>query len=364
MSLESSYNAGPGILVLNWTAVAITILVMALRVIAKLRIRHFAVDDTIMLCASALALVASIMITLAIENGYGRHYRTLSHASQVLALKYYTGFQCLSIVATGAGRAAFTIYLLNILRQKRAVEIILWVIFGLQIVINCVSVITVLAQCQNVNSIWDTTVISTCWDPNVDRIYAYVQCSINTGTDLFLALFPTYTFWSLNLKKRIKITLIILMSLGLIAMIASIMRIVYLTTISERGDQTAVTVRLTRWALTECYLVIVTASLPCIRSLIIDSVRKSVRNFPSVSRSRPGRSHQYTISGPIASRQGYGNWTGVQASQTPGRESAEFILDGNTELHQLENGRITKQVDVMIFSNYSTNMGGRSHPPL
>ncbi|PYH91194.1 hypothetical protein BO71DRAFT_401584 [Aspergillus ellipticus CBS 707.79] len=360
MSPGSSYNAGPGILALNWTAVAVAILVMTLRVVAKLRIRHFAVDDTIMLCASALALAASIMITLAIENGYGRHYKILSHTSQVLALKYYTGFQCLSIVATGAGRAAFTIYLLKILRQERAVEIILWCIFGVQIVINTVSVITVLAQCKDVRSIWDTSIIPVCWDPNVDRIYGYAQCSINTGTDLFLALFPTYTFWNLNLRMRIKISLVVLMSLGLIAMIASIMRIFYLKTISERGDQTAATVSLTRWALVECYLVIITASIPCIRSLIIHSVQ----NISSESRSRVGRTPNISISRPVTARQGYGNWTGVQAAQTPGRESAGFMIHNNTELNRLENGRITKKVDVMIFSNYSTNMGGRSHPPL
>lgn len=52
MSFQSiSYNAGPGILALNWTAAAIAILVMILRVIAKLRIRHYAVNDTAMLCA-------------------------------------------------------------------------------------------------------------------------------------------------------------------------------------------------------------------------------------------------------------------------------------------------------------------------
>lgn len=59
MSFQSiSYNAGPGILALNWTAAAIAILVMILRVIAKLRIRHYAVNDTAMLCA----LVGSIKL--------------------------------------------------------------------------------------------------------------------------------------------------------------------------------------------------------------------------------------------------------------------------------------------------------------
>lgn len=195
MSIQSiSYNAGPGILALNWTAAAIAILVMILRVIAKIRIRHYAVNDTAMLCAlvsttkmaqlmlrlieahQVLALAASVMITLAIAHGYGRHSWYLSKENQVLALKYYTGFQCLSIIATGAGRAAFTLYLLNILRQERYLGWILWFIFALQIIINVASVATVLAQCQDINSLWDMHVDTACWDPNVERIYGYVQC--------------------------------------------------------------------------------------------------------------------------------------------------------------------------------------------
>lgn len=38
----------------------------------------------------------------------------------------------------------------------------------------------------------------------------------NSACDLFLAVFPTLIFWNLNLKMRIKISLIILLSLGIL----------------------------------------------------------------------------------------------------------------------------------------------------
>ncbi|BCS15161.1 hypothetical protein ALUC_70394A [Aspergillus luchuensis] len=284
------------------------------------------------------------MITLAIAHGYGRHFWSLSQADQVLALKYYTGFQCLSIIATGAGRAAFTLYLLNILRQERYLGWILWFIFALQIVINSVSVVTILVQCQDVDSLWDVHVSTTCWDPNVERIYGYVQCSINTASDLFLAVFPTYTFWSLSLKLRVKISLVVLMGFGLVAMVASIMRIVHLGSIAERGDPTAVTVQLTRWALAECYLVIITASMPCIRSLVI----ASVRNISSGNRSRVVGS-QYKISPPIPSRAEYSTW-----ADAPPPHSREYILSSYPMERERIGGRaITKQVDITVIRNRS-----------
>jgi hypothetical protein len=40
--------------------------------------------------------------------------------------------------------------------------------------------------------------------------------AFNSATDLFLAIFPTVVFWNLNLKLRIKISLMVLLSLGIV----------------------------------------------------------------------------------------------------------------------------------------------------
>jgi hypothetical protein len=40
--------------------------------------------------------------------------------------------------------------------------------------------------------------------------------AFNTATDLYLSAFPAYFFWNLNLKLRVKISLIVLLSLGLV----------------------------------------------------------------------------------------------------------------------------------------------------
>ena len=40
--------------------------------------------------------------------------------------------------------------------------------------------------------------------------------AVNTASDFFLAVFPMVIFWNLHLKWRIKASLIILMSLGIV----------------------------------------------------------------------------------------------------------------------------------------------------
>ncbi|BCS03213.1 uncharacterized protein AKAW2_70091A [Aspergillus luchuensis] len=282
---SASYDAGPGILGLTWAATGVATLIMLLRLIAKHRIRNLSWDDATMVFAYALAIASSILITIAISHGYGRHGYELDRTDRILTTKLYTVFQCVTIVSTGTGRVAFVLYLMPIFRHKYLTGHLLWLIFALQLIANYVSPVTILARCSDIRAIWDVSVKSKCWNPNILIIYSYVQCTINTATDLYLAIFPAYTLWSLNLKRRTKTILIILMSLGLIAMVGSIMRIINLPSLSIIDDESAATNRLTIWALLECYLVITTASIPCIRTLVLDSVRLLVNS----SRSRSHR---------------------------------------------------------------------------
>lgn len=74
------------------------------------------------------------------------------------------------------------------------------------------------------------------------------------------------------------------------AAVGSIMKAVYLKEILT-WDGTANAIELTCWAMIECYLVIITASVPCLRSLVISSVRQlfasdKSSNFPITSSYR------------------------------------------------------------------------------
>ena len=118
-------------------------------------------------------------------------------------------------------------------------------------------------------------------------------------------------------------------------MVASIMRSLYLPSLSKIGDRTAATNRLTIWALLECYLVIITASIPCIRSLVMDSVRHIMSSSRSTSvrdaDSNGKRSRQNTW-GDYASSWNYP----VGGDDLEGRR---HIL-GDVELGRVDRGRV------------------------
>ncbi|RAK95278.1 uncharacterized protein BO80DRAFT_487265 [Aspergillus ibericus CBS 121593] len=339
--MAASYNAGPYILGINWIAAGLAIFIVLLRLIAKRRVRNVAWDDAAMIFALMLGLASSVLITISIYYGYGKHVMDIEPSDRLFAMKIYTIFQCVSILSTGTGRVAFVLYLLPIFQQQYITRHLLWFIFALQLITNYVSPVTILAQCKDVSVLWDPTVQTQCWDPKITVAYSYVQCSINTATDLYLATFPVYTFWNLNLRRRTKAILMILLSLGLVAMVASIMRALYLPSLSDLGDRTVATNRLTIWALLECYIVITTASIPCIRSLVVHSVRHVI----SHSRTSSGRD----IDSKRSRQNTWGDYSSswnypVAAADLEGRR---HILS-DVELVRIDHGRASKLMEVSV----------------
>lgn len=83
---------------------------------------------------------------------------------------------------------------------------------------NTASAVLPLSICRDVAALWDPKVAmtTTCGDLAAVIDFAYYSNTFNSATDLFLAVFPAVVFWNLNLKLRIKISLIVLLSLGIV----------------------------------------------------------------------------------------------------------------------------------------------------
>ncbi|KAJ5091775.1 hypothetical protein NUU61_006645, partial [Penicillium alfredii] len=274
----SSYDAGPQLLKEVWALTAVAILITALRIPAKLRVGKLGWDDALMSFALVsnihfsfcLAIIGSAMLTLAIKHGFGQHIGHISTTNIPKAIMYDYSAQAFGIAGGTVGRIAFIVFIVGLLGARRSHSIVLWTLVGLQPVANLMFIVIIFVQCPgHVSAIWAHTGKEKCWDLRVQAFYGYFQGSFNSATDLYLAIFPTYIFWSLNLKLRVKLGLAGLLGLGIFAMTASIIKTVQTQVLaSADSDPTTATVNYDRWLYIETYLVIITASIPCLRSLV------------------------------------------------------------------------------------------------
>jgi hypothetical protein len=199
----------------------------------------------------ALAIIASTLFTIDVHYGYGQDTSELAFDYAVLAVKFYTITQACVIGSSTAGRVAFILYLQAILGGEMKHRIILLTLAILEVAFNAVSIILIFTYCKNVELISNKALHVECL--NRQKQYAYFQsgtpisclllrtkgyvpaivvipynprlhvipidCSpliaFNTAVDLYLVMVPTWIFWGLNLRLGVKVSLIVLMSLGL-----------------------------------------------------------------------------------------------------------------------------------------------------
>ncbi|KAJ6113990.1 hypothetical protein N7523_007307 [Penicillium sp. IBT 18751x] len=346
-----------------WAAVIIATLIVILRVFAKIKINRFFVDDVLMIVAVILAIASTVFLSLSVQHGFGKPLGEpfFTHDTS-LVLKYIAIQIPLVTFSTTIARTAFIIYLVAVLGTSKVYQIALWVVLVIQLIGNVASAVLPLSICKNVNILWDPTVKTTCGDLTAVVNFAYYSNTFNSATDLFLAVFPTVVFWNLNLKMRIKVGLIVLLSLGIVAMVASIVKTTKLNTLpSITNLGTAGGLELIRWGYIENAIIIITSSIPCIRPLIISSVRK----ISSATRS-------YELSGPFTNNRRTDQYGNTNASRRVRRShksrdmelgSVDRILDhghsaqtsttaiGRDSSSPTNDLGITKQVDITVITD-------------
>ncbi|KAJ5729206.1 uncharacterized protein N7483_003714, partial [Penicillium malachiteum] len=307
---SADHDDGPQLLRDVWGLTATAFVIVILRIIAKLRIGKFGPDDLLMgfalVSKSSLfyhfldklkhqlsTTVGSAMITIGIHYGFGQNMDNLSDASvsKVIMFDYLT--QTFGLAGGALGRVSFIVFIIGLLVSRQWHRLVFWTLIGLQLIVNSMFIIILFVQCQgHASAIWEHSDKAKCWSTLVQAYYGYFQGAFNSATDLYLAVFSTVIFWTLNLKLRVKLGLVALLGLGIFAMIAAIIKTVQTRVLASYDmDPTKATVSYDRWLFIETYLVIITASIPCIRSLL-----RSMKGQPSTSRNTHELSSRYVVS--------------------------------------------------------------------
>ncbi|KAJ5987423.1 hypothetical protein N7451_011788 [Penicillium sp. IBT 35674x] len=289
---KSVYDSGPQLLRDVWALTAVAILVVVLRFIAKWRVHKLGLDDLLMGFALCLSTVGSVMITLGIQHGFGQKVGDIGadDVSKVIMYDYLT--QTFALAGGALGRISFIVFVIGLLVSKQWHRVVFWILVAMQVLVNSMFVIILFVQCPgHASAIWEHSDKSKCWNTKVQAYYGYFQGAFNSATDLYLAVFSTCIFWTLNLKLRVKLGLVTLLGLGIFAMVAAIIRTVQTRVLASYDmDPTIATVDYDRWLYIETYLVIITASVPFLRSLV-----RSMKSQPT-SRNTHELSSPYVVS--------------------------------------------------------------------
>ena len=155
-------------------------------------------------------------MTVSVAYGLGNHESVLLPSNIVKTNLWSWIAQILAILTLVVARFAVISFLLALSdRTHRQSRWVLYLVGGLQGIINIVEVVLILQQCQPIQKLWDPTITGTCDLIEICSKVGFLQGSIGAFADLLLAFYPIYIIGPLKQKWKVKLSLCLIMGGGL-----------------------------------------------------------------------------------------------------------------------------------------------------
>lgn len=144
--------------------------------------------------------------------------------------------QAFHIMSTCFGKISIVIFILRIKGHSGPQAWILYILASCLFVSSVICVVFIFVQCSPSSALWDHSVVGKCWSPKVLQYCGYfTSCmfarlhkslqsaeiltslqAYSSFSDFVLAIFPSTWLWKLNMKIRVKISLAVVMGLGIL----------------------------------------------------------------------------------------------------------------------------------------------------
>ncbi|TVY88101.1 hypothetical protein LAWI1_G005889 [Lachnellula willkommii] len=171
-------------------------------------------DDFILMASWVLMLAFACLISAAVHYGMGTHVDQLDINQVTHGVLMILIGQSAVALAMGLSKTAVAIFLMRIV-TKTWHKIVLWFWIVTIMFLSLLVAIAVFAQCTPTKSIWDPRVKAAGQVCHMNlALAAEVLCSWSAAMDFFLAVYPWFVLWSVNIKRKERITICISLSLG------------------------------------------------------------------------------------------------------------------------------------------------------
>ncbi|CAJ2510233.1 Uu.00g061330.m01.CDS01 [Anthostomella pinea] len=264
--MESHRN--PTILVnsSSWPVAILATVFLALRIWCRAYLHSGLWYDDYLLIASLVALLLTCSLQSAMfAEGFGQDILATGLPASLFSAAF-----SMAALSTAWSKTAFAITLLSITKRKVAKAFLWFSILGLNVICYMFAVGVWAKSCESKDSkgFANAVLPGACWKADVFRQLMYVQATYSGLMDLALAFFPWIIIWKIKLRVQDRIGLSVAMSLGVVACVVVVVRIVLLTETNGAFDYTYVVGKICVTNVAEPATTILAQSIPVFRALL------------------------------------------------------------------------------------------------
>ncbi|KAF2024509.1 hypothetical protein EK21DRAFT_94032 [Setomelanomma holmii] len=276
-------NLAPKMLAVDGTIFGLAMLCVLLRIYVRaVMLKTFGVDDWIMMLAAVLSATCfSLFVTLT-QHGVGHHaeYFTFVHPEYMsVFFKVVWWYAWIVVVAYTSIKLSIACFLLRLADHRRHWRWVLYTIMTLTtggtvvlVLFTIGSVLSLILQCKPVAAAWDFTLrpptgTATCYSVTTYRNTGLFNSIFNLFTDLLLAVLPVPMVWKLQANLRTRVSLCIVLGLGLFACGTAVYKIPLQYHFFEEADFSGKGAWYYIWQQIEMNVGIIAACLPTLKPL-------------------------------------------------------------------------------------------------
>ncbi|KAI1080756.1 hypothetical protein F5B20DRAFT_589130 [Whalleya microplaca] len=222
-------------------------------------------DDYLLVVTWVLQATFAALFTASSAYGFGQHVTDISAEDVQMATKIEVTGQFVVSLAMGFSKTAVAMFLMRIVVSAWH-KAVLWFWIITMMAWSMLLAISCFAQCTPVESIWDARVKPKSCPLDLTLI-AFIMCSWSAAMDFFLAAFPWWVLWNLNMQKKEKFTICVSLSLGVLAGVCGVVRTSGLQVLSQTADYLYATADSVMWTSSELTVTIICVSIPVLRPL-------------------------------------------------------------------------------------------------
>ncbi|OAA45464.1 integral membrane family protein [Metarhizium rileyi] len=231
--------------------------------------KSYQADDWLMLIAQLLFTATCAFIFEGVRRGLGKHNAAVPNEDdQVAALMWQAITIAIYILDMMFIKLSIGVFLLRLATQRSYI----WIIRGALVIVTLWSLgifIWDVFQCTPVAKQWDFRITTGhCAGPDEIISAAYALSVMTVLSDWFFALIPIPMLWGVKMTKQAKATVIAILSLGVFASIATLIRLKFLAGLEMSDDLMFSVTDATIWSLVEPGVAIIASSLATIRPLL------------------------------------------------------------------------------------------------
>ncbi|KAK2053393.1 hypothetical protein LY76DRAFT_597858 [Colletotrichum caudatum] len=253
------------IVVTGVTFAALTTVVVGMRSWIRFRANNMGLDDFAMIAGYVVSVVHTMIAVSGCFKGIGTKDALLNPAVRMEGLKLLLIWQVLYSAGLCIIKASISITLMRITTQK-AYHYILIGLLVFCSVVSTTSIVVILNQCHPLERYWDKSVPGTCMTPASATAMSYISSAVNVITDISVATIPIVLLRNVQMRSQLKFYIRILFGLGLLAGVASIIRLGFTNAYMETTDFLHETGKVVLCTILECSLGIIVGSLPILRT--------------------------------------------------------------------------------------------------